>query len=134
MTCHGKWCPFGASGSSRSASRASRTGPAEVALRSFPSDVVIAIKALACELPASAGVPLGSKSPHEQQATVAHIAHRQRLDQAHGLRRKGWKKIKIAQHLKIGRQTVTTYLQRDAPSDQSRRQPRAEPEPVAELA
>ena len=57
-TRHGKWSPNGASGSSSSASRASRTNPAEVALRSFPPDVIIAIKALACELPANTGVPL----------------------------------------------------------------------------
>ena len=67
---------------------------------------------------------IGSKSPREQQTTATHTARRQHLlNQAHDLRRKGWTKIKIAQHLKLDRQTVTTYLQRDTPPDHSRRHP-----------
>ena len=68
----GKWCPSGASGSSRSASLASKTSPAEVALRSFPPDAIIAIKALACELPASTGVPLSRwHCPELARAAIA---------------------------------------------------------------
>jgi len=48
----------GANGSSRKASRASRNGPAEVVPRSFPPEVMVEVKALACELPRTLGVPL----------------------------------------------------------------------------
>ena len=67
---------------------------------------------------------ISSKSPREHEITAAHIRRRQHLlERAHELHRKGWTKTDIAQHLKIDRKTVTTYLQRDTPPDHSRQRP-----------
>lgn len=75
-------------------------------------------------LPLARPSRISSKSPREHQTTAERLARRQHLlDQVHELSRKGWTKIKIAQHLKLDRRTVATYLQRDTPPDHSRRHP-----------
>src|SRR5258708_39322041 len=53
-----RWTPSGASGSATSAWPGSATCHGEGGPRPFPPDVVVAVKALACELPAATGVPL----------------------------------------------------------------------------
>ena len=58
-TPHGRWCPSGASGSTSTAWPASRNSHAADGPRlSPPPGVVVAIKALACQLPATTGVAL----------------------------------------------------------------------------
>jgi hypothetical protein len=52
----------GASASSTNAWLASTSGPARVAPEFFPPEVVVQVKALACELPATLGVPLSRLS------------------------------------------------------------------------
>src|SRR5579863_7232303 len=51
-------CRSGASASSSKACPAWRSAPGAVDPRSFPPEVVVAVKALACELPSRLGVPL----------------------------------------------------------------------------
>jgi DDE superfamily endonuclease len=65
----------GASGSLPGASRASRSARARVVPELFPPEVVVQIKALACELPATLGVPLSRLST----ADIAREAQRQGL-------------------------------------------------------
>src|SRR6266568_9393522 len=57
-TLPGRWSPSGASGSSTSAWPGLAICRGEGGPRPFPPEVVIAVKALACELPAATGVPL----------------------------------------------------------------------------
>ncbi len=67
---------------------------------------------------------ISKKSPRKEQTSAAQLARRQHLlDSAHELRGKGWTKTAIAQHLKLDRRTVTTYLQRDTAPDYGRAQP-----------
>jgi hypothetical protein len=54
----GRWCPSGANASTSSACPDLPISPGEDGPRVFPPDVVVAVKALACELPTKAGVPL----------------------------------------------------------------------------
>src|SRR5260221_5639017 len=54
----GRWSPSGANGSSTSAWPGWATCRGEGAPRPFPPEVAVAVKALACELPATTGVPL----------------------------------------------------------------------------
>ncbi|MGH2657958.1 MAG: IS630 family transposase [Actinomycetota bacterium] len=57
-TFPGRWCPSGAGASTRRGSRGLPSGPAGAGPPSFPPQVVVEVKALACELPARLGVPL----------------------------------------------------------------------------
>src|SRR6266508_2306679 len=61
-------CPSGASGSSRNAWPALPSCPGGDGPGSFPPSVVIEVKALACELPATLGVPLSRFSIPEIRA------------------------------------------------------------------
>jgi hypothetical protein len=70
-----KWSSSGASASSRSAWRASKREPARDALGPFPPELTVEIKALACGLPATWGVPLSRLS----LADVARYAQRSGL-------------------------------------------------------
>src|SRR5438045_6926244 len=70
-----RWSASGASASSRSDWRASKREPARVALGSFPPELTVEIKALACELPANLGLPLSRLSV----ADVARHAERSGL-------------------------------------------------------
>src|SRR6266571_1551877 len=54
----GRWCGSGESGSWRRAWRGCGSGPAGDARGSFPPEVVVEVKALACQLPAELGLPL----------------------------------------------------------------------------
>src|SRR5258707_15539515 len=54
----GRWSPSGANGSSTSAWPGWATCRGEGPPRPFPPEVAVAVKALACELPATTGVPL----------------------------------------------------------------------------
>jgi hypothetical protein len=57
-----KWSVCGESASSRSDCRAWRTKPAQIAPALFPPEISVEIKALACELPATLGLPLSRLS------------------------------------------------------------------------
>src|SRR5437764_14048569 len=70
-----RWSASGASASSRSDWRASKRELARVALGSFPPELTVEIKALACELPANLGLPLSRLSV----ADVARHAERSGL-------------------------------------------------------
>ncbi len=63
----------GANASFTNAWPASKSGPARVGLERFPPEVVVQVKALACELPATLGVPLSRLST----ADIAREAQRQ---------------------------------------------------------
>jgi DDE superfamily endonuclease len=54
----GRWCPSGANASTTNACPDWPINPGEDDPRVFPPEVVVAVKALACELPSTAGVPL----------------------------------------------------------------------------
>src|SRR5271168_2328517 len=56
---------YGASVSLRSAWRACKNAPERVAPGPFPPELVVQVKALACELPAQHDVPLSRWSLHE---------------------------------------------------------------------
>jgi DDE superfamily endonuclease len=56
-TPRARWCPSGANAFTNTDWPAWPICPGEDDLRSFPPDVVVAVKALACELPAASGVP-----------------------------------------------------------------------------
>jgi len=60
----------GASASSNSASRPWRTSLARVVPGLFPPEIVVQVKALACELPANQGVPLSRWSRRGFAATL----------------------------------------------------------------
>jgi transposase len=64
-TCLGKWSPSGGSVSSRNAFQGWRADRAEAGRLFFPPEVVIQVKAIACELPAETGVPLSRWSRRE---------------------------------------------------------------------
>ena len=64
-TCRCSWCRSGASGSSNRAWTASKIARAAAGRGRFPPVVVVAVKALACELPAESGVPLSRWSAPE---------------------------------------------------------------------
>jgi len=70
------WIPLarssasGGSGFACSASQGSKSCPGAVARSSFPPGVVVAVKALACELPARSGVPLARWSRSELRREV----------------------------------------------------------------
>lgn len=74
------WSASGASASSSSDWRGSRNDPAQDAPGPFPPGLVVEVKALACELPSSLGVPLSRLSVAdvrqqvEQRGLVAHIS------------------------------------------------------------
>jgi len=70
-----RWSASGASASSKSDWRASKRESARVALGSFPPELTVEIKALACELPANLGLPLSRLSV----ADVARHAERSGL-------------------------------------------------------
>jgi hypothetical protein len=53
-----KWFPFGASAFSLTASQVWKSTLVRVAPGLFPPDLVVQVKALACELPAKYGLPL----------------------------------------------------------------------------
>ena len=67
-----KWLVSGASASSRSDWQAWRKVPAQAAPGPFPPELIVQIKALACELPANSGLPLSRLSV----ADVARQAER----------------------------------------------------------
>ncbi len=75
-----KWSVFGESASSTNDWRAWRNEPAQVAPGPFPPELVVEIKALACELPANMGLPLSRLSvadvarQAERSGLVAHIS------------------------------------------------------------
>lgn len=69
-THHDRSSASGVSASSRNASPASRKNLESGALRSFPPSVVVAVKALACELPHNEGVPLSRWSMSEIKRAV----------------------------------------------------------------
>jgi DDE superfamily endonuclease len=70
-TRDGKSSASGVSGSTRRAYQALRKGPAGDGRRAFPPGVVIAVKALACELPHQHGIPVSRLSTSEiQRAAV----------------------------------------------------------------
>ena len=62
LTRAGRWSVNGASASSWSDWRAWRKEPAQVAPGLFPPELIVEIKALACELPATLGLPLSRLS------------------------------------------------------------------------
>src|SRR5215210_1504602 len=64
------WSAAGGSGSSRSASPVSRIASARAARVVFPPEQVAEVKALACELPATQGLPLGRFSRTELHRLV----------------------------------------------------------------
>lgn len=77
----GTWSACGASGSFTNVSRASTSVPARAGPGLFPPEVVVQVKALACELPVTLGVPLARLSTadivreiqrHGIVATVSH--------------------------------------------------------------
>src|SRR2546425_4978449 len=70
-----RWSASGASASSRSDWRASKREPAQVAPGSFPPELTVEIKAIACEMPANLGLPLSRLSV----ADVARYAERSGL-------------------------------------------------------
>jgi len=86
MKLPGAWIPAakssacGASGSSPNAWRAWRNSPDRAAPGLFPPEVVVQIKALACELPSQRQVPLAHRSVPEiarhavQSGLVASIS------------------------------------------------------------
>jgi len=57
-TPHDRWCPSGANASTSNACPDLPISPGEDDPPVFPPDVVVAVKALACELPTTAGAPL----------------------------------------------------------------------------
>src|SRR6266550_4588565 len=57
-TLPARWSPSGASGSATSGWQVLATCNGEGGPRPFPPEVVVAVKALACELPAATGTPL----------------------------------------------------------------------------
>ena len=68
----GRSSASGASGSSRKVSSASKSGRASGDLPAFPPSVVVAVKALACELPHETGLPLPRFSiPEIQREAMA---------------------------------------------------------------
>jgi len=75
-----KWSVFGESASCTNDWRAWRNEPAQVAPGPFPPELVVEIKALACELPARLGLPLSRLSvadvarQAERSGLVAHIS------------------------------------------------------------
>ena len=68
--CRGKWSASGGSGSGGTDCRASRSCLGAGGLPAFPPRVVVAVKALACELPARRGLPLARWSLPELQREV----------------------------------------------------------------
>jgi len=66
----GKSLASGASASASGASRGSTSSPGAAGRPAFPPSVVVAVKALACELPARAGVPLARWSRSELRRAV----------------------------------------------------------------
>ena len=69
----------GGEGSASSASRASRTSRARAARAVFPPEQVAEVKALACELPATHGLPLGRFSRTELHRLVIERGVTRRL-------------------------------------------------------
>jgi hypothetical protein len=75
-----RWSANGASASSKSDWRDSKKDPAQDAPGPFPPELTVEVKALACELPASLGVPLSRLSVAdvrrevEQRGLVARIS------------------------------------------------------------
>src|SRR6476469_10669314 len=70
-THHGRWCPSGANASTTSVWPAWPICLGEDGPRVFPPDVVVAIKALACELPAKTDTPRARwQSPDLARAAV----------------------------------------------------------------
>jgi len=67
-----RWSACGASAATGNDWRAWRNGPAPAASGLFPQEIAVEIKALACELPASRGLPLSRLSV----ADVARQAER----------------------------------------------------------
>jgi hypothetical protein len=65
-----RWYANGGSGSSKNALWASRSGHAAGEKPAFPPDVVIAVKALACELPHEHGIPVSRLSTSEIKRAV----------------------------------------------------------------
>jgi hypothetical protein len=65
-----KWSGYGVGGFSKSASKAWTNSLARVAPGLFPPEVVVQVKALACELPSKFGVPLSRWSPQDLAAQV----------------------------------------------------------------
>lgn len=64
-TLGGKWSACGASASSRNGCGGLKNAPARVVLGPFPPEVVVQIKALACELPSLRNLPLSRWSVAE---------------------------------------------------------------------
>ena len=67
-----KWSVCGESASSRSDWRAWRNEPAQVAPGLFPPEISVEIKALACELPATLGLPLSRLSVADVARQAEH--------------------------------------------------------------